>query len=79
MKGCIAKRYGDLIHEIWRGTAKTIAPLKLRVTYLYLILIFKKLSINSLIFLIYSGQLENMLHVLMVFNNMILKNYLPFY
>lgn len=31
MKGCIAKRYGDLIHEIWRGTAKTIAPLKLRV------------------------------------------------
>lgn len=36
MKGCIAKRYGDLIHEIWRGTAKTIAPLKLRVNYLYL-------------------------------------------
>lgn len=34
MKGCIAKRYGDLIHEIWRGTAKTIAPLKLRVNYL---------------------------------------------
>lgn len=33
MKGCIAKRYGDLIHEIWRGTAKTIAPLKLRVNY----------------------------------------------
>ncbi|XP_050522495.1 ubiquitin carboxyl-terminal hydrolase 32 [Daktulosphaira vitifoliae] len=32
MKGCIAKRYGDLIHEIWRGTAKTIAPLKLRWT-----------------------------------------------
>lgn len=35
MKGCIAKRYGDLIHEIWRGTAKTIAPLKLRVKILF--------------------------------------------
>ncbi|CAH0394748.1 unnamed protein product [Bemisia tabaci] len=32
MKGHIAKRYGDLIHEIWSGTAKTIAPLKLRWT-----------------------------------------------
>ncbi|PSN41510.1 hypothetical protein C0J52_07225 [Blattella germanica] len=32
MKGHIAKRYGDLIHDIWSGTAKTIAPLKLRWT-----------------------------------------------
>jgi hypothetical protein len=32
MKGHIAKRYGDLIHDIWSGTAKTIAPLKLRVS-----------------------------------------------
>lgn len=32
MKGHIAKRYGDLIYEIWSGTAKTIAPLKLRLT-----------------------------------------------
>jgi ubiquitin C-terminal hydrolase len=31
MKGHIAKRYGDLIQDIWSGTAKTIAPLKLRV------------------------------------------------
>ena len=33
MKGHIAKRYGDLIQDIWSGTAKTIAPLKLRVRY----------------------------------------------
>ncbi|XP_023716699.1 ubiquitin carboxyl-terminal hydrolase 32 isoform X2 [Cryptotermes secundus] len=32
MKGHIAKRYGDLIQDIWSGTAKTIAPLKLRWT-----------------------------------------------
>ncbi|KAI5696057.1 hypothetical protein M8J75_007481 [Diaphorina citri] len=32
MKGHIAKRYGDLMNEIWSGTAKTIAPLKLRLT-----------------------------------------------
>uniref|UniRef100_A0A8D8Y4L7 ubiquitinyl hydrolase 1 n=1 Tax=Cacopsylla melanoneura TaxID=428564 RepID=A0A8D8Y4L7_9HEMI len=32
MRGHIAKRYGDLIDEIWSGTAKTIAPLKLRLT-----------------------------------------------
>lgn len=33
MKGHIAKRYGDLIQDIWSGTAKTIAPLKLRVRH----------------------------------------------
>lgn len=32
MKGHIAKRYGDLIQDIWSGSAKTIAPLKLRWT-----------------------------------------------
>ncbi|XP_046684242.1 ubiquitin carboxyl-terminal hydrolase 32 isoform X2 [Homalodisca vitripennis] len=32
MKGHIAKRYGDLIHEIWSGSSKTVAPLKLRWT-----------------------------------------------
>lgn len=31
MKGHIAKRYGDLITDIWCGNVKTIAPLKLRV------------------------------------------------
>ena len=34
MKGHIAKRYGDLITDIWSGTVKTIAPFKLRVIYL---------------------------------------------
>ncbi|XP_054279647.1 ubiquitin carboxyl-terminal hydrolase 32-like [Macrosteles quadrilineatus] len=32
MRGNMAKRYGDLIHEIWSGSAKTVAPLKLRWT-----------------------------------------------
>ncbi|XP_023239784.1 ubiquitin carboxyl-terminal hydrolase 32-like isoform X2 [Centruroides sculpturatus] len=32
MKGHIAKRYGDLVHDLWSGTSKTIAPLKLRWT-----------------------------------------------
>jgi len=31
MKGHIAKRYGDLITDIWSGSVKTIAPIKLRV------------------------------------------------
>ncbi|XP_059478649.1 ubiquitin carboxyl-terminal hydrolase 32 [Neocloeon triangulifer] len=32
MKGNIAKKYGELVHEMWSGTAKTIPPLKLRLT-----------------------------------------------
>ncbi|CAB3376870.1 Hypothetical predicted protein [Cloeon dipterum] len=32
MKGNIAKKYGELIRELWSGTAKTIPPLKLRMT-----------------------------------------------
>lgn len=32
MKGHIAKRYGDLITDLWSGTVKSIAPLKLRVS-----------------------------------------------
>lgn len=48
MKGCIAKRYGDLIHEIWRGTAKTIAPLKLRVIKLILLIVI--IIINGFFF-----------------------------
>lgn len=32
MKGHIAKRYGDLVHDLWSGSSKTIAPLKLRWT-----------------------------------------------
>ncbi|XP_052801941.1 ubiquitin carboxyl-terminal hydrolase 32-like [Mya arenaria] len=32
MKGHIAQRYGDLVKDIWSGTTKTTAPLKLRWT-----------------------------------------------
>ncbi|XP_063220318.1 ubiquitin carboxyl-terminal hydrolase 32 isoform X2 [Bacillus rossius redtenbacheri] len=32
MKGHIAKRYGELIQELWSGNYKTVAPLKLRWT-----------------------------------------------
>lgn len=32
MKGHIALCYAELIQEIWSGTTKTIAPLKLRVS-----------------------------------------------
>lgn len=31
MKGHIAQRYGELVKDIWSGTSRTIAPLKLRV------------------------------------------------
>lgn len=79
MKGCIAKRYGDLIHEIWRGTAKTIAPLKLRVIYLYAYIFVMNIEYHWFNCFCCSGQLGSMLHVLMAFNNMIPKNYLLFY
>ncbi|XP_062601497.1 ubiquitin carboxyl-terminal hydrolase 32-like isoform X2 [Saccostrea cucullata] len=32
MKGHIAQRYGELVKDLWSGTSKTIAPLKLRWT-----------------------------------------------
>ncbi|XP_071850144.1 ubiquitin carboxyl-terminal hydrolase 32-like isoform X3 [Apostichopus japonicus] len=32
MKGHIARRYGELVNDLWSGTAKSIAPLKLRWT-----------------------------------------------
>ena len=32
MKGHIAKRYGDLVRDIWSGETRTIAPIKLRWT-----------------------------------------------
>lgn len=32
MKGHIARRYGELVTDLWSGTAKSIAPLKLRWT-----------------------------------------------
>ena len=32
LQGHIAKRFGDLVRDIWSGDAKTIAPIKLRWT-----------------------------------------------
>ncbi|QQP36552.1 Ubiquitin specific peptidase 32, partial [Caligus rogercresseyi] len=32
MKGHIAKRFGDLVRDMWSGEARTIAPIKLRWT-----------------------------------------------
>ncbi|XP_071486831.1 ubiquitin carboxyl-terminal hydrolase 32-like [Diadema antillarum] len=32
MKGHLAKRYGDLVNDLWAGTTRSIAPLKLRWT-----------------------------------------------
>lgn len=31
MKGNIAKDYGELVRDIWKGRSRTIAPLRLRV------------------------------------------------
>lgn len=31
MRGHMAKCYGDLVQELWSGTQKNLAPLKLRV------------------------------------------------
>merc|ERR1719361_1261378 len=32
MKGHIAKRFGDLVREMWEGSSRTVAPIKLRWT-----------------------------------------------
>ena len=32
MKGHIAKRYGDLVRDMWSGKTRTIAPIKFRWT-----------------------------------------------
>ena len=32
MKGHIAQRYGELIKDLWSGTSRAVAPLKLRVS-----------------------------------------------
>ncbi len=32
MKGHVAKRFGDLVRDMWSSQAKTIAPIKLRWT-----------------------------------------------
>lgn len=45
MKGHIAKRYGDLVQDLWSGTSRTVAPLKLRVYLCIIINVFKKLIV----------------------------------
>ena len=35
MKGHIAQRYGELVKDLWSGSSKTLAPLRLRVGILY--------------------------------------------
>lgn len=82
MKGHIAKRYGDLITDIWSGTAKTIAPFKLRVSSQYSLKLTGRdykivVILNSLLFI--SGQLESMLHDSADSNKMMHKNSLHFY
>ena len=47
MKGHMAKCYGDLVQELWSGTQKNVAPLKLRVSRLK----YYEMC-NSLIFLL---------------------------
>lgn len=32
MKGHIARRYGDLAEDLWSGSSRSLAPLKLRVS-----------------------------------------------
>lgn len=52
MKGHIAKRYGDLIQELWSGTVKSIAPLKLRVIQFFELFInyrFGQLPIRTIL------------------------------
>lgn len=36
MRGHMAKCYGDLMMELWSGTQKNVAPLKLRVSSWFL-------------------------------------------
>lgn len=48
MKGHIAKRYGDLIQELWSGTIKSIAPLKLRVRFNFYSIFYKVLLLTHL-------------------------------
>ena len=32
MGGDMAKRYGDLVCELWKGTSRSIVPLRFRVS-----------------------------------------------
>ena len=34
MGGVMAKRYGELVHDLWNGSSKSVTPLKFRVSQL---------------------------------------------
>jgi hypothetical protein len=72
MKGNIAKDYGDLIRDIWKGRSRTIAPLRLRVKIIlvkkFLTHFKKSLSENS-------GRLVNTLRDSMVISNTMLRSF----
>ena len=36
LKGVLAKRYGELVHDLWNGGYRSIAPVKLRVCLFFL-------------------------------------------
>ena len=33
MGGVMAKRYGELVHDLWNGSSKSVTPLKFRVSH----------------------------------------------
>ena len=37
MGGVMAKRYGELVHDLWNGSSKSVTPLKFRVSHLGLV------------------------------------------
>lgn len=84
MKGHIALRYADLIDNIWSGSNRTIAPLKLRVNGHFFVS-HKSIKLNfmrwSTIKFIsdFSGLLVNTLLDLTGFNNTIRKNFWHFF
>lgn len=47
MRGHMAKCYGDLVMELWSGTQKSVAPLKLRVSRFSDFLLFCCANIKS--------------------------------
>lgn len=49
MKGNIAKDYGDLVRDIWKGRSRTIAPLRLRVTCLKLETFEREPDVNPIL------------------------------
>ena len=53
MQGVMAKRYGELIHELWSGNAKSITPLKFRVSWKRVVSVTYSVIILHLLALIF--------------------------